>query len=366
MIRNVSAQERIAVIGAGIIGSAVAFELSRRGAHITVIESRTLAAGATQASAGLLTPYIEAHGVGALYDLTVRGLEVYDSFVQAVRAVSPIAFEYRRAGTLEIADTTERLEELHGRTREPWAAGAGLAWLDAATLRARAPYVRVDAPGALWCAVHGHVSVPMFSAAIADAAHRLGTVFEFGRDVTSLEPVPDGVRVVGSGESPSFDRVVLCAGAWAPLLDSQGALKGRITPIRGQLVRLAAPELRLRNVLWGASCYVVPWQDGTVLVGATSEDVGFDERATLDGVRQMLSAAQNLVPALASATFEGVRVGLRPGTADGLPVLGPSREPRILYAAGHFRNGILLAPLTAQLIANYVFDGTVDAAFSTA
>ncbi len=356
--------ERIGIVGAGIIGCAIAFELARRGAAVTVLDGRGLAAGATQASAGLLAPYTEAHGGGPLFDLTVRGLEVYDGFVQAVRAGSPIAFEYRRGGTLEIAETPERWGELSARTAEAWAASAGLEWIDGATLRERAPHVRPDALGGLWCAAHGHVAVPAFVDAIADAARRSGTVFEFSREVTTLEPSAGAVRVVASGESRTFDRVILCAGAWSPALDPLGTMKGRITPIRGQLVRLTAPELRLTHALWGGSCYIVPWEDGTVLIGATSEDVGFDERATLDGVRQMLVAAQDLVPALASARFQGVRVGLRPGTADGLPILGPSRDPRILYASGHFRNGILLAPLTAQLIANHVFTGAVDPVFS--
>jgi glycine oxidase len=358
--------ERIAIVGAGIIGTAVAFELSRRGAHITVYDSRTLAAGATQASAGLLAPYTEAHGGGALFDLTVRGLDVYDGFVEDVRAVSPIAFEYRRAGMLEVADTQDRLEELRARVGERWAGRAGLEWLDPASLRTRAPSVRPDALGALWCAVHGHVAVPAFVDAIADAARRSGAAFEFPREVTAIEPSAGAVTVVSGDQSQAFDRVVLCAGAWAPALDPLGRLKGRIMPIRGQLVRLAAPHLEPGHPLWGGSCYIVPWADGTLLVGATSEDVGFDERATLEGVRQLLVAAEELVPALTSASFQGVRVGLRPGTADGLPILGPSSDPRILYAAGHFRNGILLAPITAQLVATYVFTGVVDPAFSAA
>jgi glycine oxidase len=362
----VPAQERIAIIGAGIIGASVAFEVSRHGARVTVLDSRTLAGGATQASAGLLAPYTEAHGGGPLFDLTVRGLDAYDGFVKTVRAATPVAFEYRRAGMLEIADTPERMVELRGRPAEAWTATAGLEWLDAVSLRVRAPYLRSDALGGLWCAAHGHVAVPAFMDAIADAALRSGTVFELGREVTAIEPSSGAVTVVAGSESRAFDRVVLCAGAWTPALDPLGMMTGRITPIRGQLLRLAAPQLQLTQPLWGASCYIVPWEDGTVLVGATSEDVGFDERATVEGVRQLLVSAQDLVPALASAGFQGVRVGLRPGTPDGLPILGPSRHPRILYAAGHFRNGILLAPLTAQLIANYVFAGTVDPAFSAA
>jgi glycine oxidase len=360
----VSAQERIAVVGAGIVGTAVAFELSRRGARVTVLESRTLGGGATQASAGLLAPYAEAHAGGPLFDLTVRGLAAYDAFVAEVRAASPLTFEYRNSGTLEIADTHSRLEELRVRMGAPWARTAGLAWLAPSELRARTPYLREDALGALWCGSHGHVAVGAFTQAIADGAKRLGAVFEWGRQVTSIDPGTEAIRIVVSGEPRMFDRAVLCAGAWAPSLDPIGSLKGRITPVRGQLIRLALPDLQLPHVVWGACCYIVPWEDGTLLVGATSEDVGFDERTTLEGVRRMLVAAEELVPRLSSATFDGVRVGLRPATGGGVPILGPSRDPRILYAAGHFRNGVLLAPLTARVIGDYVFGGAMDPAFS--
>lgn len=129
-------------------------------------------------------------------------------------------------------------------------------------------------------------------------------------------------------------------------------------------MKLLASDLKLPAVLWSGDCYIVPWAGGTLLVGATAEDVGFDERATAAGVGQMLSAAQDLVPELGSATFVEVRVGLRPQAVGGMPLLGPSSDPRLIYAAGHFRNGVLLAPLTARLIANHVLDGAIDPAFS--
>jgi len=161
-----------------------------------------------------------------------------------------------------------------------------------------------------------------------------------------------------------FDRAVLCAGAWTPAIDPLRETRGRIRPVRGQLVRLFSPEAVAPTIVWGRACYIVPWEDGTVLIGATSEEVGFDERATAEGVRSLIGAAEELIPQLGSATFLDVRVGLRPGSADGVPILGPSRDPRVVYAAGHFRNGVLLAPLTAQLIADYVLDGIVDPALS--
>ena len=356
MIENVASQ-KIAVVGAGIIGCSIAFELARRGADVTVLEGRRIGGGATQASAGILAPYTEAHGGGPLFDLTVRGLQAYDAFVAAVRAVSDGRFEYHRSGTLEIAEDDERAAVLHDRLAAPWAAAAGLRWLDAGELHATAPSVNTASVGALQCMAHGHVAVQAFLAAIADAARVLGARIREGVHVDRVELGAREIRLHGSGHLDAYDRVILCTGAWTPGIDPLQESADRIRPIRGQLVKLAASGAVVPSVLWGRSCYIVPWTDGTLLVGATEEDVGFDERATVEGVRGLMDAAEALVPGLGSATFVEVRVGLRPKSADGVPILGPGSDPRVIYAAGHHRNGILLAPLTAQLIADQIERG---------
>jgi glycine oxidase len=348
------ARLRVGVVGGGIIGCAIAFEVAERGAEVTVFDARALAGGATHASAGILAPYIEAHEGGPLFDLAVRGLAEYDSFVARLRAVTDVAFEYRRCGTVEIADSDGRTKELRARLGLPWAADAGLHWLDADALREFAPCVGPDVRGGIFCGTHGYVSVPAFVDALADGALRLEATFHVPAAVERIEPRARDVVVHTTVASFGFDRVVICAGAWTPSIDP-GMAVDRIRPIRGQLVRLRTESVAIARIIWGANCYLVPWQDGTVLVGATSEDVGFDEHATADGVRGLLDAATALVPALAAATFVDARAGLRPATSDGLPIVGPGRDPRVLRAAGHFRNGVLLAPLTARMISDYVF-----------
>ena len=132
----------------------------------------------------------------------------------------------------------------------------------------------------------------------------------------------------------------------------------------GQLLHLGWHGRPIETIVWGPGCYVVPRTDGTVLVGATVEEVGFDERATSAGVRELLDAAGELLPESWGATFLGARVGLRPATPDDLPILGPdSRVPGVVYATGHYRNGVLLAPITARLIADWIADGAGDASF---
>jgi glycine/D-amino acid oxidase-like deaminating enzyme len=153
------------------------------------------------------------------------------------------------------------------------------------------------------------------------------------------------------------DAVVIAAGSWSADMALGGA-RVPVRPIRGQLLQLRLARPAISRVVWGERCYVVPWLDGSLLVGATVEDVGFDERPTAAGVRVLLDAATELVPEVAAAAFEEVRVGLRPATSDELPVIGASSTMRrVFYATGHYRNGVLLAPLTALAIADLVLEG---------
>ena len=352
---------RIGVVGGGIIGCATAFELARRGCSVTVFEKRLVGGGATQASAGILAPLIEGHDHGALLDMGVRSLSRYDEFVARLRQVSSVEFEYGRPGTLEIADTPERATAL--RRTQSLRADAEFEWLDDVRLRQLEPAVNPRFPGGLWCRTHGFVAVMPFVSAMVDAARKYEATFHESTEVLEIACDRGSCIVRSDRGTEHFDRLVLSAGSWAPLLDPLGEIGSAVRPIKGQLVVLKNGAVRVRRVVWGGSCYIVPWRDGTLLVGATAEDVGFDERPTAGAVQELLSAAADLLSGLEHATFLGVRVGLRPGSAEGLPILGPSlRDPRVFYATGHFRNGVLLAPLTAEAVAGYFLDEQLDPA----
>jgi glycine/D-amino acid oxidase-like deaminating enzyme len=157
---------------------------------------------------------------------------------------------------------------------------------------------------------------------------------------------------------------VLAAGSWSGQIEIAGVQTPiPVRPIRGQLLRLAWRGEPLRRVTWGERCYLVPWDEGTLLVGATTEDAGFEERTTAAGVRDLLDAVCELVPQAWTAGFLGARVGLRPATEDGLPVIGRSEVlPNLMYATAHYRNGVLLAPVTARLVADALLDEVVDPA----
>jgi glycine oxidase len=351
----------VIVVGAGIIGCAVGRELARRGATVRIFESRTVGAGATQASAGVLAPYIEAVHHRALFDMMVASLQMYDAFVRDVSEESGLAVEYRRCGTLEVAADAAAAQRL--RALEAAMKGqSDLEWLDPASARQREPALPESIEGALFSAAHGYVVVPALTDALAWAALRHGVQLEAAHRVSGVRR--EGRRVAiqtDDGTVWRADCVVIAAGSWSGQLAGPEVSPDTVRPIRGQLLRLAWKGNALSHIIWGSDCYVVPWENGTVLVGATVEDVGFDERATAAGVRDLLDAVCELLPEAWRSTFVEARVGLRPATADGLPVIGRSRElPGLVYATGHYRNGILLAPLTAQLVADLVIGNRED------
>ncbi len=189
------------------------------------------------------------------------------------------------------------------------------------------------------------------TSALVEAGRRQGVTFHEGRRVDAIGCEGEDVLATSAGETFRARTLVVAAGSWSASLAPETA----VIPIRGQLVQLRWTGPLLSRVVWSERCYVVPWLDGTVLVGATVEDVGFDERVTLGGVEALLSAMRALLPPSADATFLGARVGLRPATPSGLPLIRRSTAHRgIVFATGHYRNGILLAPLTARLVADLV------------
>jgi glycine oxidase len=342
----------VIVIGAGIIGCAVARELARRGATVRIFEARTVGAGATQASAGILAPFIEAHEGGPLFEMGVRSLSMYDAFVHDVSEESGLAVEYRRCGTLEVAvdpASSIRLREAAAQTEE-------LQWLDAAAARGHEAALATSLEGAVLAPGHGYVAVPPLMDALAWAALRHGVQIEAAHRVTGVTARNGGVRIsTEDGTAWSADHVVIAAGSWSGQLHVKDPAASAVRPVRGQLLRLHWRGAPLNHIIWGPDCYVVPWMDSTVLVGATVEDVGFDERTTAAGVRDLLDAVCELLPEAWRATFIEARVGLRPATPDRLPFLGPSVDAdNIVYATGHYRNGVLLAPLTAHVIADWI------------
>jgi glycine oxidase len=352
----------VVIVGAGIIGCAVAYELARRGASIRLIDTRPIGGGATQASAGVLAPYIEAHEGTPLLDLAVRSLNLYDEFVAAASEESGRAIEYCRTGTLDVAFDQKDLRALNEIAAFLDRRHVRAHLLDAAAARSEEPHIGPGALGALLVEAHGFVAASELTRALATAAARRGAqLLESGR-VHHIAARENEATVHTSTSALTCKAVVLAAGSWTSEIDIAGvSVAPPVRPVRGQLLSLSWAGARLRRVTWSSRCYLVPWTDGTALVGATVEEAGFDERATVAGVRGLLEAASGVTPHVMSAGFNGARVGLRPATVDGLPIVGRSSVvPNLVYATGHYRNGVLLAPLTAHVVSDMLLENRVD------
>ena len=352
----------IIVVGAGIIGCAVTYELARRGASVELVDERPGGFGATQASAGILAPYLETRETNPLLALTTRSLELYDELVAAVSADSGAAFDYQRTGTIDVALDAAELSRLQQTADVAAARGLHAELLDRAAARRHEPYLTDSVIGALAIATHGFVAAADFTRALVKASARRGARIADPCRVRRIVTTKSHVVVDTDRGARRAHAVIVAAGCWSGGIDIEGASAAiPVRPVRGQLLHLAWNGPPLRRVTWGGRCYLVPWSDGTLLVGATVEEAGFDERATVAGVRDLLEAACDLVPRAWTASFQTVRVGLRPGTPDALPVIGPSdRDARVMYATGHYRNGVLLAPLTARLVADALLDQRID------
>jgi glycine oxidase len=359
----------VVVIGAGIIGCSCAYELARRGAKVTVLDARPAGRGATHASAGVLAPFIEAPADTALQRLCASSLDLYDGFVTVVAQDAGMDartdLEYHRNGTIEVALDQDEAEAL-GRTSELLRERqVPHELLQGSAITAADSAISDAAEAALIVLPHGLVSAPALTVALVRAGAAHGVQLREGVRVTRIARrgttagVPAaGLRIETSAGPIDADQVVLAAGSWSGQIDIDSVQPAPVRPIRGQLLHLAWKSAPLTRVVWGSRCYMVPWDSGTVLVGATVEEVGFAEEVTVAGIQALLSAAIELVPSTAAAGFLEARVGLRPASADTLPIIGPSPDlPGLFYATGHYRNGILLAPLTAAIIADIVISG---------
>lgn len=353
----------VIVVGAGIVGCTVAYELARSGARVQVLETRSPGQGATRASAGILAPYIEGHE-DIFRDLGARSLAMYDTFIARLRDDSGHEIPYQRNGTFELAFTAAGVARLNALAATLWKQGVEARWVTPDSFDQFEPLASRDALGALLIPIHGYVGVTALTLAAASAAERLGAQFKSEIGAVRIYSLPgDRVGVQTSASMWEADRVVLAAGSWSQHITVQGADTVPVKPIRGQLVQLQAEPGSIRRVLWGPDGYIVPWPDGTVLVGSTVEDVGFDERHTDEAVHSLRNAAAALVPSLSGAPMTSVRTGLRPRGPDDLPMLGRSKAvPGLVYATAHYRNGVMFTPLTVELARELVLDRVSDPA----
>jgi glycine oxidase len=353
------------VIGAGVVGLASAWSIASRGMSVAVVDPEP-GQGASWAAAGMLAPVSEVHhGEEALLALTLESAQLWPTFATELARATGREIGYRTTGTLVVAaDDGDRAwaHELYEFQRT---LGLDVEWLTGRRARQREAAVAPGVRGAIWASGDHQVDNRLLVAALLAAATDAGAVIHRQR-AAALECTAGVVSGVAleAGTTLVAPAVVLAAGTWSAQLD--GLPPGAVPPVRpvkGQILRLSpragAPVLgtTVRGLVRGSSVYIVPRQDGTVVVGATVEERGFDTTVTAGAVYELLRDAHRVVPGLTEMVLSEAGAGLRPGSPDNAPIVGrPSVTgvDGLVVATGHYRQGILLAPLTARAVAAMV------------
>jgi glycine oxidase len=356
----------VVIIGGGVIGLTIARALRQRGVRdVMLIERRRPGAEASWAAAGMLAPQVEADLQDEFFRLTCASRDQYPEFASSLKEETGIDVELETTGTLYLS--FDRMEEEDLRRRYEWQKGAGLEveWLTADEARRLEPSISDSVRSALRFPRDVQVDNRRLVEALVRANEELGVQLWINTTVKALRI--KHARVCGvetSAGSVATTMVVVAAGAWSSSIDSEDFALPPITvePVRGQMVCYEARPQIARHVIYSPRGYLVPRRDGRVLAGSTIEQVGFDKRGTDEGTSAIKAMAMEISAKTALLPIIDSWAGLRPRAADDLPVLGPCAEiGGLLYATGHYRNGILLAPITGQVIADTIVDGDFHA-----
>lgn len=357
----------VVIIGGGVIGLAIARQLSRSGVrYVTLIERAGLGAEASSAAAGMLAPQAEANQADAFFHLACRSRDRYPGFAAELLSETGIDIELATTGTLYLAFTEHDARELQERYQWQLKAGLPVQMLTAEEARELEPNLSPDVQFSLKFPFDTQVENRRLVTALSVAVQEAGVRLVTDTTVTSLN-IKDG-RVLGvktTCGSVATEKAVIASGAWVSALDADKALPALgIEPVRGQMLCFEANPPITRHVIYSPRGYVVPRRDGRLLAGSTTEFAGFDCRVTAAGIQSITNAALEICPPVSRLSLAASWAGLRPRAADGLPVLGPCAEiAGVFYATGHYRNGILLAPLTGELLASAITSNALDPAY---
>jgi glycine oxidase len=351
--------KKCAVIGGGVIGLSIAWRLLQAQANVTIFEKNTLASGATQAAAGMLAPQIEAEpSEETLLNFLLQSKALWQDFALELEAASGMSIDYRAEGTLEVAMDGDQLRHIRDRYTYLHSLGLAMEWLSAAECREREPYLGRSVQGGIYSADDHQVDNRKLAKALEIAVRKAGCIIRENTNIlnfTQHNAVVTGAETAASVEN--FDTVIVTTGAWTKqLLGQDFQMSVPVRPVKGQMlcVQMDAANPLIRHVVRSPEIYMVPRLDGRLLIGATVEEKGFDTSVTFGGMRQLIEAAWEVLPALDEYPIVETWAGIRPGTLDDAPILGKTPIENLLLAVGHYRHGILLTPITAKILSEIV------------
>ncbi len=361
-MNQVNLQFDVAIIGGGVIGCAIAWRLGQAGLRVVVIERGEVGREASWAAGGMLAPLAEADQADAFFELAVASRAMYAEFAHELRAATGIDIEYRTEGTLYLAFTDEDEEELEHRWQWQCAAGLNVKKLNADCVRKLEPTLNPTLRWALKFPDDHQVNNRRLMTALEAAARKAGVEFWTSTEATALEI--SNARISGvetTRRNITTDIVIIAAGGWSSLLratDDEAVIDFSVEPVRGQMIALEMPTPALQHVVYSGRGYLIPRLSGHVIAGSTTEKVGYDKRVTAEGLASIIARAIEISPDLSKQAIVETWAGLRPRTFDDWPILGKDlRIGGLVYATGHYRNGILLTPITAKAISELVLRG---------
>jgi glycine oxidase len=360
------------IVGGGAIGLCCAWRLAQRGASVVVLDRAEPPAGATRVAAGMLAPVGElAFGEPELLKMTLAAAALYPDFVAELEAASEMDTGYARGGALHIAldrDEAAELRRVHDLQRS---LGLGAEWLPPRRCRELEPGLTPSFNGGVHAPEEAAIDPRQMTAALLAVLASEGVEVRSGSEAS--EALLDGDRLggvrIGTGEELRANAVVLATGAWAGETHwLPASARPPVRPVKGQILELRAQggEAPCERIVASERIYLVPRPDGRLIVGATTEERGFDATVTAGGVHELLREAYRLLPEVAEMELVEAMAGLRPGTPDNLPLIGPGALDGLLLACGHYRNGILLAPITGDAIAALASGGPLPEALAPA
>jgi glycine oxidase len=354
----------VLIVGGGIIGTSIAFELSQRKLSVAVLDRQEFLREASWAAAGMLSPAPDCPAAIPLVPLGRASLSLYPRYISAIEEFSSLKTGYRADGAIETLCHGDGERELSTLVALHHGLGLACEPLRLEEALEMEPALGRDVRAAALLPDEATVSTRRLTAALLAAAENSGVTMLPGVEANAL--AIDGNRCTGVktsvGRTFFAAHVIFAAGCWTSRIPEVMQYAPTV-PVRGQMAALVHPGRPIRRVVRSERAYVVPRDFGSpqmLVVGSTLEHVGYEKGVTSGGMEKIFAGVNELVPGLARAEITETWCGLRPGTPDQLPILGPTDQQGLLLATGHYRNGILLAPITAKLIAEWITDGSTS------
>ncbi|WP_077324813.1 glycine oxidase ThiO [Virgibacillus siamensis] len=371
----------VIIVGGGVIGCSVAFQLCKRDYRVLVVEKDSLAGKASGAAAGMLGAQAESEKNNPLFPIAKESRAMFLGLAEELRSLTGIDIELIQSGILKIARTNEEAAEfkdiaafqqkLHKaddhQVKVSKSTNRVAQWLTPEKILQQEQVLSENLSGGLWLPEDGQVNPPLLTKAYAQAAAVLGAKVMEYTAVQGLVIEYNCVVGVKTGTETIFaDEVIVAAGAWSEQLLNNTGLKLDSYPVKGECFSVRHHGQLITSSIFSTSCYIVPKVGGRIIIGATQKPHTFDETVSLNSLLRLMEDAVSIIPALKETKWEKAWAGVRPQTGDGLPYLG--RHPRLgglSLAAGHYRNGILLAPITGLLMADLMDGSEIDSVFRT-